>query len=328
MLTLRFDMRSPQWAAPTADLYAAAIEMCSWAETRGAVVVVLSEHHSAEDGHLPVPMILASIAARTKTLAILLAAVPIPLWDPVRLAEEITVLDLISNGRVSYAFGIGHRKEEYDHFGVDWGARGQLANENIVAVRALLHGETFDYQGRRVRVTPPCATETGPRMMIAGGSRPAARRAARHGLGFISQAALPGLKDFYDAQCHAHGCEPGPVQFPIPGAPTAVFVADDVDQAWEELGPHLLHDAVTAASYRHGDDSVASITRAATASELRDSDGPYRILTVDEAAGYVRGGRLLPLHPLCGGVAPNVAWRYLRLAAAAVERARLSGGSS
>ena len=43
MFTLRFDMRAPDWAAPTADLYAAAIDMCAWAETRGAIVAVLSE---------------------------------------------------------------------------------------------------------------------------------------------------------------------------------------------------------------------------------------------------------------------------------------------
>lgn len=101
-------MRAPDWAAPAADLYAAAIDMCGWAETRGAVLALLSEHHGADDGHLPVPLILASaIAARTRNLAILVAAVPIPLWDPVRLAEEIAVLDLISRGRVSYALGWG-----------------------------------------------------------------------------------------------------------------------------------------------------------------------------------------------------------------------------
>src|SRR6201997_3621386 len=102
MFTLRFDMRAPSWAGPAADLYAAAIDMCAWAETRGAVLAVLSEHHGAEDGHLPAPLTLASaIAARTQSLAILLAAVTIPLWDPIRLAEEMTVLDLISRGRVS-----------------------------------------------------------------------------------------------------------------------------------------------------------------------------------------------------------------------------------
>src|SRR4051812_1573696 len=126
MFTLRFDMRSPSWAGPAADLYAAAIDMCAWAETRGAIVAVLSEHHGAEDGHLPAPLTLASaIAGRTTQLAMLLAAVPIPLWDPIRLAEEMAVVDLISRGRVSYAFGVGHRDEEYDHFGVERGTRGR-----------------------------------------------------------------------------------------------------------------------------------------------------------------------------------------------------------
>src|SRR3954447_6803341 len=81
MFTLRFDMRLSLGAAT--DLYAAAIEMCAWAETRGAVIAVLSEHHGTDDGHLPAPHILAAaIAARTKQLAILLAAVPIPFLGP------------------------------------------------------------------------------------------------------------------------------------------------------------------------------------------------------------------------------------------------------
>jgi alkanesulfonate monooxygenase SsuD/methylene tetrahydromethanopterin reductase-like flavin-dependent oxidoreductase (luciferase family) len=325
MFTLRFDMRAPGWAAPAADLYAAAIDMCGWAETRGAIVVVLSEHHGADDGHLPTPLIMASaIAARTKQLAILLAAVPIPLWDPVRLAEEISVLDLISKGRVSYAFGIGHRGEEYNHFGVNMATRGRAADEILAVVGPLVRGESVEYQGRRVRVTPPCASTGGPLVMIAGGSRAAARRAATHGLGFISQTDSAGLKEFYESECRAAGHEPGVSQFPVPGAPTAAFVADNVEQAWEVLGPHLLHDAVTAASYRPGDDSVASITRADSVPGLREAGGTYRIFTRDEAAVYMRSGRPLPLHPLCGGIAPNVAWRHLKLAAAAAEQARAS----
>ena len=153
MFTLRFDMRAPGWAGPAADLYAAAIDMCAWAETRDAVLAVLSEHHGAEDGHLPAPLTLASaIAARTRTLAILLAAVPIPLWDPVRLAEEMSVLDLISRGRVSYAFGVGHRREEYDHFGVDMATRGRAADEILAVLGPLVRGEPVEYHGR----TDPC----------------------------------------------------------------------------------------------------------------------------------------------------------------------------
>lgn len=323
MFTLRFDMRAPDWAAPAADLYTAAVDMCAWAETRGAIVAVLSEHHGADDGHLPTPLILASaIAAKTNQLAIMLAAVPIPLWDPVRLAEEICVLDLISKGRVSYVFGIGHRVEEYDHFGVDMATRGRVADEMLDLLGRLVRGEPVEYQGRRIRVTPPCGSAAGPLVMIAGGSKAAARRAARHGLGFISQTDSPDLREFYESQCRNAGHQPGIVQFPVPGTPTAAFVADDVDEAWEVVGPHLVHDAVTAASYRPHDDSVGSITRADNVTALREAGGPYRIFTPEEAVDYIRSGRPLPLHPLCGGIAPDVAWRYLEIAGAASARAQ------
>jgi alkanesulfonate monooxygenase SsuD/methylene tetrahydromethanopterin reductase-like flavin-dependent oxidoreductase (luciferase family) len=323
MFTLRFDMRSPSWAGPAGDLYAAAIDMCAWAETRGAFLAVLSEHHGADDGHLPAPLLLASaIAARTHQLAILLAAVPIPLWDPVRLAEEMSVLDLISKGRVSYAFGVGHRNQEYEHFGIDMATRGRAADEILAAVRPLVRGEAVEHRGHQVRVTPPCGSAGGPLVLIAGGSKAAARRAGAHGLGFISQTDSPGLKEFYESQCRANGHEPGVIQFPAKDTPTTVFVADDPDEAWDTLGPHLLHDAVMAASYRPHDDSVASITRADSVAALREEGGPYRILTTDEATDYVRGGRPLPLHPLCGGVRPDVAWPYLERAAEAAARAQ------
>src|ERR1700734_1463424 len=109
---MRFDIRVPGWDGPAGAHLSPALDMCERAETRGAGLSVLSEHHGADDGHLPTPLILAAaVAARTQEMAILLAAVPLPLWDPVRLAEEINVLDLISGGRVSYAFGVGHREE-------------------------------------------------------------------------------------------------------------------------------------------------------------------------------------------------------------------------
>ncbi|MEO3757257.1 LLM class flavin-dependent oxidoreductase [Mycobacterium sp. B14F4] len=322
MFTLRFDMRAPATGAPAPELYGAAVEMCEWAETRGARVAVLSEHHGTEDGHLPAPQLLATaIAARTERLAILLAAVPITFWDPVRLAEEISVLDIISRGRVSYAFGIGHRAEEYAHFGVDMRHRGALADESLALLRQLLLGDPVDVDGRRVHVTPPPVTPGGPYLLIAGGSSAAARRAARHGLGFISQVASVELREFYETECRINGFEPGLTQFPVEGAPTTVFVADDVEAAWHELGPYLLHDAEMAASYRHGEDSVASISTARSVPELREAGGPYRIFTVDEAVAYVRSGRPLPLLPLCGGVPPAVAWPYLELAATASRNA-------
>ena len=321
MFTIRFDMRAPSSGAPTNELYAAAIDMCAWAETRGAIVAVLSEHHGAEDNHLPSPIVLASaIAARTDRLSIMLAAVVLPFWDPVRLAEDMSVLDIISNGRVSYAFGIGHRPEEYDalrrRHPSPWPPRRREAHP----VAKLLTGDPVVADGRRIHVTPACTSPGGPFIMLAGGSEAAVKRAARHGLGVVLQTNQGGLKELYEHECRAHGHQPGFVQLPADNAPTAVFVADDVDKAWDELGPHLLHDAVTAAAYRHGDEGVASISRATDVNGLREADGPYRVFTTDEAVDYMRGGQALPLAPLCGGVPPDLAWPYLERAAEATAR--------
>ena len=161
--------------------------------------------------------------------------------------------------------------------------------------------------------------------MIAGGSTAAAKRAGRHGLGFIAFTNTPGLKETFEAESRAHGHEPGPAQFPDGRSATAVFVAEDVDAAWAEIGSYLLHDARMAAAYRQGDESVASITRADSVDELRSAEGPYVVMAIDDAVAQIRSGASLQLHPLCGGMPPDLAWHYLEHASVAVSRARGDG---
>ena len=101
MFTMRFECGTPSWGAASAELYAAVPEMCAWAEHHGGLAAVLCEHHGSEDGYLPSPMILApAIAARTQRLALSLILI-LPFYDPVRLAEDMAVLDIISGGRAS-----------------------------------------------------------------------------------------------------------------------------------------------------------------------------------------------------------------------------------
>jgi alkanesulfonate monooxygenase SsuD/methylene tetrahydromethanopterin reductase-like flavin-dependent oxidoreductase (luciferase family) len=325
VFTLRFDMRAPASGAPTVELYAAALEMSGWADEHGATAIVLSEHYGADDGHVPTPLLLAAaIAARTTRVGIVLAAVVLPFYDPVRLAEDICVLDILSRGRAMHVLGIGHRSDEYEHFGLDVGDRGRLADEKLDFLLRLLRDRKVIDGDRAVRVSPRPLHAEGPPLLIGGGSVAAARRAGRHGLGLMAQANPPGLRQAYEEACRLHGHEPGHVRLPDPAAPTVVFVADDPEQAWDELGPHILHDAVAAASYRPGDDNdnVASITRATTIGELRRPGSPYRVLCLEDAADVVRDGGLLPLLPLCGGLDVEFAWRYLGYTAEALERGR------
>ena len=326
MFTLRFDMRAPAFGAPIGELYAAAIEMCSWAEDRGALLAVLSEHHGTEDRHLPSPLLLASaIAARTERLPILLAALVLPFYDPVRLAEDISVLDIISSGRVAYVLGVGHRPEEYEHFGVEMHDRGTHRRRPPRAVAAGCSPGSEVVDGRSVDQGHALTDERRrSAALIGGGSTAAARRAGRFGLGLIAQAATPGMKEAYEAACREAGHEPSFVQLPDPDAPTVVFVADDIDRAWDELGRHLLHDAMTAASYRHGDETVASISTARTVDELR-AGSTYRVVTVEQAA-HLRATGHDPSRCCrsAAGWRPAVAWPYLERAADATVRTRLN----
>ena len=87
---------------------------------------MVSEHHAVDDGYLPSPLIVASaIAARTSEIAISIAALLVPLYDPVKLAEDIAVLDHVSRGRVSYVAGIGYRPAEYASLGRSYADRAR-----------------------------------------------------------------------------------------------------------------------------------------------------------------------------------------------------------
>src|SRR5665213_958445 len=149
---LRFDLRAPAVGAPIADLYATALDMAGWSEQHGFTAVVVSEHHAADDGYLPSPLIVAAaIAARTKEIAISVAALLVPLYDPVKLAEDIAVLDHVSRGRVSYVAGIGYRPAEYASLGKRFATRGADIEAAITLMRRAWTGEAFEHDGRIVQ---------------------------------------------------------------------------------------------------------------------------------------------------------------------------------
>jgi alkanesulfonate monooxygenase SsuD/methylene tetrahydromethanopterin reductase-like flavin-dependent oxidoreductase (luciferase family) len=314
MFTLRFDMRAPAAGAAPVDLYQAALQMSAWSESHGAVSAMVCEHHGASDGYLPSPMLMATgLAARTERLRIMVSVVLLPLYDPVRLAEEMVVLDLISRGRVRFVAAIGYRPEEYEMYGVDFSRRGAIAEEKLGVLLRAKTGEPFEYEGRHIHVTPAPFTPGGPKVGWGGGSAPAARRAGRHGLDFVAQTDDAELEGVYAAAAQAAGQVPGRVFLPPKGAPSSVFVAEDVDRAWTELGPYLLHDARLYAQWNGGSDNPSNASHALTVEELRAENGAYRIFSVDEAIAHVGAGAPLGLHPLVGGLPPEIGWRYLKI---------------
>ncbi len=128
MVGIRYDLRVPPFATTThAELYAACLDQCEWADKLGLDIVVLSEHHGVEDGFMSSPVTLAAaVAGRTRTIQINIAAILAPLHDPVRLAEQLATVQLVSGGRLSVVAGLGYRQEEFDMASVDRKRRGTL----------------------------------------------------------------------------------------------------------------------------------------------------------------------------------------------------------
>jgi alkanesulfonate monooxygenase SsuD/methylene tetrahydromethanopterin reductase-like flavin-dependent oxidoreductase (luciferase family) len=115
---LWYDFRNPtQWRQPSDRLYGEILDQIAWGENNGFDDVWLSEHHFIEDGYLPSMLpAAAAIAARTKRIRIPLGVLLMPFHNPVRLAEDIAVVDAISGGRFELGVGVGYKVEEFEGF--------------------------------------------------------------------------------------------------------------------------------------------------------------------------------------------------------------------
>jgi len=319
MFLMRFDMRAPAFgAAPPAELYGAALEMAEWGEQNGCMQIGISEHHGSEDGYLSSPLVLASaIAARTKKIRIQIAALIVPLHDPLRLAEDMAVLDIVSAGRVSYVTAVGYVESEFEMLGRSFRGRGKRMDECLTAMRSAWTGEPFEFEGRSVRIAPKPHTPGGPGMLMGGNSRAAARRAARFDMGLLAQGLNPEIEAIYRDEYEKLGKPPGLCINPPAQMVTSAFVAEDVDRAWSEFGPHLLHDSQAYARWMVKGTALTT-TVAASVEELRAQQGAYRIFSVDEAVDYLKQNGLFLTHPLCGGLPPKLAWSSLELLASEV----------
>ncbi len=311
----RFDFRVPGADPETRrEVFARAVEQAAYVERCGQDALMLSEHHSSADGYLPSPIpVAAAFAAVTERIPISIAALLLNLYDPLRVAEEIAVLDHLSGGRVSYTIGLGYRREEYDLFGRPWATRGPDIEAAVQVLQRAWTGDEFEHEGRQVRVTPTPYSQPHPTLFYGGGSPAAAKRAARLGLGFQPQDADPALRELYNEECRALGREPGIARLAPPG-PANVFCAEDPDAFWAEHGHHLLADAQGYQMWR--DAAVTSYVRddSSSVEEMR-ALGVYAVLTADELIEKCRRKeiRLVTSHPACGGLPAEPSWESLRL---------------
>ena len=186
---LWFDFRYPEDATSREAAYRSTLEQIVRAEAAGFDSVWLTEHHFQNDGYTPSPLIIAAaIGAATTTLRIGTNLALLPLYHPVRLAEEAATLSLLTGGRFDLGVGAGYVEREYSAFGRQLKHRPSLMEEALTVIRQAWTGAPLSHRGKRhqfegIQVSP--VPETLPRLLVGAVAPPAIARAARLADGFL-----------------------------------------------------------------------------------------------------------------------------------------------
>jgi alkanesulfonate monooxygenase SsuD/methylene tetrahydromethanopterin reductase-like flavin-dependent oxidoreductase (luciferase family) len=252
----------------------------------------------------------AAVAARTERVRIAIAALVGSFHEPLRLAEDAAIVDLISGGRLDLVIAGGYVRSEFDMFGVDIRKRPSRTTETIETLRSAWSGKPFSYRGRTVQVTPAPANG-GPSLAIGGGSLPAARRAVELGVGFVAPDAATW--NLYREEAVKSGSpDPGPYS----GGGVAFFhLCQDPERGWQQIAPYAMHETNSYGVWLSEAADGTDVYRvAADAEELR-ATGQYRVLTPAQFDAELREdpNRVVMFHPMMGGIPPELGWESLRL---------------
>ena len=125
-----------EWQIPSAGdwqtLYQEGLEQIQYSEELGFDFCLIAEHHFSNYGNSPAPLLQAvHIAGQTKTIKIATMVLVLPIWQPLRLAEEVAVLDNLSNGRFICGVGRGYQPHEMGRFGVSLEESRQRFTETL-----------------------------------------------------------------------------------------------------------------------------------------------------------------------------------------------------
>lgn len=249
-----YDVRNPpqsQWVQPWPEFYGDLFAHMQEMERLGYDTVSLAEHHGDPEGYNPgIAVTLTAAAMRTRRIRISSNIIQLPLYHPVLLAEQLAVLDILSNGRVDVGIGQGAPPfaMEFRMLGVNPKERSSRLEEGVeILLRCWTEERPFDFHGKHwdlsgVWINPkPLQKPHPPTFVVAPFSAKAMDRVARFGLdvggwgGFFT--SLTGGETWHQwrhnwqAACERNGRAPTLAKINTFGS---CFVCDDPEKAWAE----------------------------------------------------------------------------------------------
>jgi len=245
-LGLHFSYQSTQ--TPWPDLFDQSVEQLRVGQAAGVTMAVVAEHHFLPDNWVPSPLVAcAAISGRMPEVTVGTDILILPLHHPVRVAEDVAVLDNISKGKFILGVALGWREEEFRAYGVPLRERVPRLVENLEIVRRLLAGTSVTYQGKYhsvegVTITPRPVQRPHPPIWLGAIVAPAVQRAGTLGLVWIRPPGLD-LKQLQALEAlYVERLDPalrgGQVGRTRPLRREAV-IASTMERAWELARPTL-----------------------------------------------------------------------------------------
>ena len=227
--------------------YQDALEEVVRGEELGFDSVWMEEHHSVVNHYWPSPLpVLAGFATRTSRVTLGTDILVAAFYHPVRLAEDIALLDVMSGGRVVLGAAIGYKPDEFTLYGVELEKRGARFEEQLAIVKGLWTQDTFSFRGTYYQVEgtlePKPIAKPHPPIWIGGWGEITLRRAATLGDNWIPgpTAALPRLlegKKQFLANRRAAGLTAPISEWPLT---RDVIIADTDREARELAERHIM----------------------------------------------------------------------------------------
>ncbi len=227
--------------------YRDALEEVARGEELGFDSVWMEEHHSVVNHYWPSPLpVLAGFASRTSKVILGTDILVAPFYHPVRLAEDVAMLDVISNGRFVLGVAIGYKPDEFALYGAELEKRGARFEEQLAVMKGLWTQESLAFKGTYYTVDgklePKPVTKPHPPVWIGGWGDITLRRAATLGDNWVPGPTadlgrlLTGKKQFL-ANREAAGRSAPPAEWPLT---RDVVIADTDKQARELAERHIM----------------------------------------------------------------------------------------
>jgi len=238
-----------EWPNPTLRpwkiLFEEGVEQIQYSEAVGFDYCLIAEHHFTNYGNSPAPLLQALyIGQRTRHLKIGTAAVILPVWQPLRLAEEIAVLDNLIDGRFLCGIGRGYQPYEMAGFGGSVAESRQKFQETLeVLLKAWTQEESFTYEGEFVHIAQPVTVfpkplqKPHPPFLLMGTSVESMQVAARWDMLPFSSAmmGMDGVRAQFGALAHAHAALGKPFNNLRLGLQCMTHVAPTDEEAYTAL---------------------------------------------------------------------------------------------